>query len=313
MSPSKTASGYHEAVNSSAWKWLATDPYGRLALLGIVLVLVVIAVRALQAVANRRILDRDARYRTRKLISGLGYFSLAAAALAIFGPKMSDVAVAAGIASAGLAFALQEVIASIAGYVAVSFGGFYRIGDRVQLGGIRGDVIDISVLRTTLMELGEWVEGDLYNGRIVRVANSFVFKEPVFNYSGDFPFVWDEIKIPVRFGSDAKLARQIFQSVADEVCQEYLEPSLSKWHEVQRKYSVEDARLEPAVTLKVTDNWIEYTARYVVPFDRRRTVRDRLHTAILEEVNASNGRVQLGSTTIEIVAFPETGSRSTST
>ena len=63
------------------------------------------------------------------------------------------------------------------------------------------------MLRTTLMELGQWVNGDLYNGRIVRIANSFVFKEPVFNYSADFPFLWDEITLPVRYGSDWKLAR----------------------------------------------------------------------------------------------------------
>ncbi|MCB0784290.1 MAG: mechanosensitive ion channel, partial [Flavobacteriales bacterium] len=75
-------------------------------------------------------------------------------------------------------------------------------GDRVQLGGIKGDVIDIGVLRTTLMELGEWVDGDLYNGRMVLVANSFVFKEPVFNYSADFPFLWDELKVPVQYGAD---------------------------------------------------------------------------------------------------------------
>jgi small-conductance mechanosensitive channel len=63
-----------------------------------------------------------------------------------------------------------------------------QYGDRVQLGGIKGDVMDIGVLRTTIMETGQWVDGDLYNGRIV-LANSYVFKEPVFNYSGDFPFM----------------------------------------------------------------------------------------------------------------------------
>lgn len=67
----------------------------------------------------------------------------------------------------------------------------------MQLGGIKGDVVDISILRTTLMEVGEWVKGDLYSGRTVRIANSFVFKEPVFNYSGDFPFLWDEVIVPV--------------------------------------------------------------------------------------------------------------------
>jgi small-conductance mechanosensitive channel len=104
--------------------------------------------------------------------------------------------VAIGVAGAGIAFALQEVIGSVAGWIAISFGGFYRPGDRVQVGGIKGDVIDIGILRTTLMELGEWVNSDLYSGRIVRVANSFVFKQPVFNYSGDFPFLWDELRLP---------------------------------------------------------------------------------------------------------------------
>lgn len=75
------------------------------------------------------------------------------------------------------------------GWVAIAFGGFYNPGDRVQLGGIKGDVIDIGMLRTTLMETGEWVDADLYSGRIVRIANSFVFKESVFNDSAECPFL----------------------------------------------------------------------------------------------------------------------------
>jgi len=78
-----------------------------------------------------------------------------------------------------------------------SFGSFYRIGNRVRLGGIIGDVIDIGVLRTTIMECGGWAKGDIYDGRIVRLASSFVFKEPVFNYSNDFPFLWHQIVVPV--------------------------------------------------------------------------------------------------------------------
>jgi small-conductance mechanosensitive channel len=82
------------------------------------------------------------------------------------------------------------------------FGSFYRTGNRVQLGGIKGDVMDIGVLRTTIMETGQWVDGYLYNGRLVLVANSFVLKEAVFNYSSDFPFLWDEIQISIQYGSN---------------------------------------------------------------------------------------------------------------
>ena len=127
----------------------------------------------------------------------------------VYSDKLGGLTVAFGVAGAGIAFALQEVIASFAGWLAIMFGSFYKTGDRVQLGGIKGDVMDIGVLRTTIMEVGQWVDGDLYNGRIVLVANSFVFKEPVYNYSGDFPFLWDEIKIPIQYGSNYEKTNEI--------------------------------------------------------------------------------------------------------
>jgi small-conductance mechanosensitive channel len=93
--------------------------------------------------------------------------------------------VAFGVAGAGIAFALQEVIVSVAGWMAILFSNFYRVGDHVLLGGTTGDVIDIGILRLTLMECGQWVGGDQYTGRIVRISNSHIFKDAVFNYSAD--------------------------------------------------------------------------------------------------------------------------------
>lgn len=138
---------------------------------------------------TRYLKNTDSRYYARKLITLIGYLVGFVFITIVFKDRLGGLTVAVGVASAGIAFALQEVIVSIAGWIAISFGGFYKPGDRVQLGGIKGDVIDIGILRTTLMELGEWVQSDLYTGRIVRIANSFVFKEPVYNYSGDFPFL----------------------------------------------------------------------------------------------------------------------------
>jgi len=133
------------------------------------------------------VVDSPTSYRVRKLVTIFGYFVVILFLAIVFKDRLGGLTVAIGVAGAGVAFALQEVIASVAGWAAIIFANFYSTGDRVQLGGIRGDVIDIGVLRTTLMELGEWVKGDQYTGRIVRIANSFVFKEPVFNYSSDFP------------------------------------------------------------------------------------------------------------------------------
>jgi len=131
-----------------------------------------------------------------------------------------------------------------------------------------------------------------------------VFKEPVFNYSGDFGFLWDELTLPVTYGVSHALARAMLTRVVQEVVGEHVAPAAKEWREMLARYRVEDARLEPMVTLVLNDNWMEFTARYVVPFDRRRTVRDRLFTRIMDEVDASGGALQLASATSAIVAFP---------
>ncbi|MCB2194184.1 MAG: mechanosensitive ion channel family protein, partial [Deltaproteobacteria bacterium] len=210
-----------------------------------------------------------------------------------------------GVTGAGNAFALQEVIVSISGWVAMSFGSLYRIGDRIQLGGIKGDVIDIGVLRTTLMECGGWISGDLYNGRIVRVSNSFIFKEPVFNYSADFPFLWDEIIMPVRYGSDYTLARGIFQEVLEEVTGDYASRSKAIWSQMTEKYRIEDLKVDPVVTLITNDNWVEYTLRYVVDYKNRRTTKDMICERVLNRIEGNEGRVKLGSATFELTSLPK--------
>ena len=177
--------------------YLFNPTVGKLVAAGIGLALIWLLVKFLQRNVLSKIANNDNRYRANKFSSFIGVFLTVVMLSIVYSDKLGGLTVALGVAGAGIAFALQEVIASFAGWLAIMFGGFYKTGDRVQLGGIKGDVMDIGVLRTTIMETGQWVDGDLYNGRIVLIANSFVFKEPVFNYSGDFPFLWDEIKIPI--------------------------------------------------------------------------------------------------------------------
>ena len=196
-------------------RWLFDPTLGKFvaALIGVGIVFAL--GRLVQRSIIRYVTDPDTRYRVRKFVTFLGYIVSVSVIATIFSDRLGGLTVAFGVAGAGIAFALQEVIASVAGWVAASFGGFYSPGDRVQLGGIKGDVIDVGVLRTTLMEVGQWVNGDLYNGRIVRVANSFIFKEPVYNYSADFPFLWDEITLPVRYGSNWEYTRKVLEQVVN--------------------------------------------------------------------------------------------------
>lgn len=259
----------------------------------------------LRRMTNATVKDSALRYKLRKIISLVSFVAFAFVAMTIFSEKLTGITVALGVAGAGIAFALQEVIASFAGWVAISVGNFYKVGDRVMMGGITGDVIDISTLRTTLMETGQWVKGDLYNGRIVRISNAFVFKEPVFNFSADFPFLWDEIMIPVKFGSDRRLAREILEKAGNDLLMDYTAEVKESWNTMVRKYLIEDAVLEPKVTMTANDNWIEFTLRYVVDYKFRRSTKDMLYTRILDEVDKSEGRVALASATFHLVELPD--------
>ena len=262
-------------------------------------------IKAIQKNLFSKIKDNNNRYKAKKFSSFIGYFLTIILLTVVFSDRLGNLTVALGVAGAGIAFALQEVIASFAGWLAIMFGGFYDTGDRVQLGGIKGDVMDIGVLRTTIMETGQWVDGDLYNGRIVLIANSYVFKEPVFNYSGDFPFLWDEIKIPIQYGSDYEKAKEIILKAGVDVAGDLTVRSKQKWTSLQNKYRLEDAQTEPMISLIANDNWAEYTLRYVVGYKRRRFTKSELFTKILTEIEKTNGAVKMASATFQLVQAPD--------
>ncbi len=285
---------------------LFTTPLARKLLLAGVWLAVIFALLAVaRGYIFARIKNTDTRYKARKALGFTAYLAVLLVLLAIFSDRLASLGMALGVAGAGIAFALQEVIASLAGWVAISFGNFYSVGDRIQLGGIKGDVIDIGMLRTTMMEIGQWINADRYNGRIVRVANSFVFKEPVVNYSADFPFLWDEIVFPVRYGSDWKYARETMAKIADEVVGDYARLSTESWKAMVHKYRIEDLDVRPQITLKADENWFSFTIRYIVDYRKRSTVKDTIYTRLIEEVDASKGRINIASAAIEILTVPE--------
>ena len=280
------------------------QPYAMQLLVAIIGIIVILIIRSfIEKRLNHYIKDPNSSYRTKKAVGIVGYFLIVLLISVVYRDRLGSLTVFFGIAGAGITFALQEVIVSFAGWLAILFSDIYKSGDRVLVGGIKGDVIDVGILRTTIMEIGGWVEGDLYNGRIVRIANSFVFKEPVYNYSADFPFLWDEIKVPVRFGSNYERARAIFYEAADEVVGTYSKEAEKQWDQMVKKYLIEHAQTEPLVLMVANDNWVEFTVRYVVDYKKRLGVKDELFSHILKKVESS-GDVALASATFELVSAP---------
>src|SRR6202789_56411 len=145
--------------------------------------------RVLEQTLPRRFGRADERYKVRKFVIFSGYLSILLFLAILFEDRLGRLSFDFGVVGAGVAVALQDVLASIAGAFAIGFSRLCAIGDRVQIGDTRGDVIDIVLLRTTLMETGSWVSRDLYNGRVARIPNSTILKVSVFNYSQGFRFI----------------------------------------------------------------------------------------------------------------------------
>jgi len=262
------------------------------------------AFRVLEQTLPRHFGQADARYKARKFVVFTGYVAVLLFLAILFEDRLGRLSFALGIAGAGVAVALQDVLASIAGAFSIGFSRLYAVGDRVQIGETRGDVIDIGLLRTTLMEVGSWVGRDLYSGRIVRIPNSAVLKGSVFNYSQGFRFIWDQIKVVFTTASDATIARGMLLRVANDVIGEYLVEAQNSWNAVSDDYRTENPPLQPVVALTVNAGSFEFIVSYVVDYTKRTGVQDRMFTKIVEEVAKSDGRLAWSSSGVTVINQP---------
>ncbi len=218
-----------------------------------------------------------------------------------------------GLLGAGLAFALQKVVTSFAGYFVILRGKTFNVGDRISMGGVRGDVISLNFIQTVIMEMGEpptvqnedpgmWVKSRQYSGRIVTISNAQIFETPVYNYTRDFPFIWEEMQIPISYKDDRHKAEQIMLDAVKRHTNEIAmlaEPELER---LKQQFFVEAADLKPRVFLRITDNWVELSVRFICGTHDVRGLKDRISREILTRLEAA--KIGIASSTYDIVGLP---------
>ena len=274
------------------------------ALIGIIIIHTLF--RVLERTLPQRFGQAGARYKVHKFIVFAGYLCILLFLAILFEDRLGRLSVTLGVVGAGVAVALQDVVASIAGAFSIGFSKLYSVGDRVQIGDTRGDVIDIGLLRTTIMETGNWVSKDLYNGRIVRVPNNIVLKVPVFNYSQGFQFIWDEIKVLFTTSSDSHLAREMLLQAAREAIGDYIVEAQASWKVMSDYYRGANPPLEPTVALAVTAGSLEFSVSYVVDYNKRTAMQDKLFSRIVQEVANSDGRLAWAPSSVTVINVPAT-------
>jgi small-conductance mechanosensitive channel len=220
----------------------------------------------------------------------------------------------AGLVTAGLAVALQRVITSLAAYLIILRGRVFTVGDRITIGGVRGDVVTLGLMQTSVMEMGEppgvhsgdpevWVNARQFTGRIVKVTNDKIFDTPVYNYTREFPFLWEEMHFPIGYTADRARAESILLDIArrhTDPIVGHAEPAFAKLRE--RYFVAEVSQLAPRVYLRMTDNWIELSLRFLAPVHGVRTLKDAMTREILSAFE--DAKLQIASSTFEIVGLP---------
>ncbi len=270
----------------------------------IIILLIILVNSLLRNILSKRYKDSPQSHTLRMLLRNavfvIGSFLIFAVWLGIG----SNFTTAMGILGAGVAFASQELIGSFTGFLNIITSNLYRIGDRVRIGDVTGDVLDINLLRTTVMEIGEWVQADQYTGRIVSIANRFVFSDPVFNYTKYWHFLWDEITLPFTYESDWRLAAELMLQHGQQYSEDVQGTAKAGLEKLRTQYPVlEDLPVEPTLYIVMTDNWVEMTLRYVVETHSRRQVKAELHRELLEHFGKTPS-ITIASATFEIVGFP---------
>jgi small-conductance mechanosensitive channel len=233
--------------------------------------------------------------------------------LSIWFDNPARLAGALGLIGAGVAFALQRVITAVAGYFVILRGKTFNVGDRIVMGGVRGDVIDLSFMQPRIMEMGQspkeqgdapsmWIRSRQFTGRIVTVTNDKVFDEPVYNYTREFPYIWDEINLPVRYQDDRARAEQILLDAARRhaVTQEKIGDEEVKRLEGQFGIGVGD--IDPQTYWRITDNWLEVTVRFLAPDHGIRQIKDKMSRNILGALDEA--KIGIASGTYAIVEVP---------
>lgn len=205
-----------------------------------------------------------------------------------------------GLASAGLAIALKDLLINIAAFVFIMIKKPFVVGDRVEINNHAGDVIDQRMFQFTVMEIGNWVNSDQSTGRMIHIPNQLVFIHPLFNYSSGFKYIWHEVHVTLTLESDYKKAKKLFLTIAEKHALHLTEAIEKELKEATKRYLVYYKNLTPIVYTQVTDSGVMLSIRYLCKPQRRRTSNEKIWEDVLECVQA-NDDINLAYNTIRMV------------
>jgi small-conductance mechanosensitive channel len=243
--------------------------------------------------------EQERQYRAAKWISRALWIGAVVAIVALWSPSASNLITVLTIIGAGLAVALRDVLLSVVGWLRLSLYPPYRPGDRIEINGIRGDVADIGVLQTVVVEIGEWVQANQSTGRIVHIPNGWIYQHGVKNYTEGFESIWMEESVTVTFASDWRAAKQIMLDAVAEEGPDVEAAVRQQIKQTAREYLVHFNVLTPYVYTNLAPNGITLTLRVMAPVRGQRNLRSTVVEDVLDRFHAHD-QIEIAYPTLRV-------------
>jgi small-conductance mechanosensitive channel len=249
----------------------------------LLLIVVVVVARSIAIrIMRARVDDFRARYRWRKTIT---YIAVTLGLILVgrmWFEGVRDLATFLGLLTAGLAIALRDPIVNLGGWLFIIWRRPFVVGDRIQIGGHAGDVIDQRIFQVIVLEIGNWVDADQSTGRLIHIPNGLVFREPLANYTRGMQYVWNEIGVLVTFESDWKKAKELLTEIVEKHARDVVEEAEQQMLKASRQYMIFYSTLTPTVYTAVKDSGVMLTMRYLCHPRRRRGTAQSIWEDVLE-------------------------------
>lgn len=261
-------------MNITEWiekNWQLSEDLQWKIFLSMVLIFSLYAIRVFAInIIFKKTLDPKDRYTWKNGIKNTYYVLLILALGAVWVDRIGSLATFLGLVTAGLAIALQDPIVNLAGWFFLIVRKPFKIGDRIEIGGVAGDVIDVRFFQFTINEINNWVDADQSTGRIIHIPNGRIFKEPQANFTQGFLYIWNEMSVLVTFESNWTKAKEILETIVNRHAESLSKQAERKLLEASEKFMIFYTSLTPIVYTSVEDSGVKLTLRYLVNPRKRR-------------------------------------------
>lgn len=248
----------------------------------IILLLWLLRLIAVQFI-DHNIKNTRSRYSWRKtsayIVAMIGVLLLAR----LWVPDLEAIATYLGLASAGLAIAMQGPLTDLAGWLFILSRRPFEVGDRVEIDNEAGDVVDIRIFQFTILEIGNWVHADQSTGRVMHIPNRKVFSHALANYNKGIEYIWHEIEVLITFESNWEKAKALLSEIANRDTAHLSQDAAERVKRAARRFYIVYHNLTPIVYLRVEGSGVLLTLRYLCDPRRRRSTEQAIWEDILRE------------------------------